>query len=1096
MISLTTQGYRLSPQQKQLWLQQEEAGSTFMATCLVTLTGKLDAAALHLALADLVAEFEILRTAFPIPPGLTLPLQSVAAAEAPAWNEVDLSHLPAAAQEEAIRRCLEEPLVVDWAAAPLLQVTLFHLGEGGTGVDENALAMKMPALLADTASLRNLLACLGRNYQSRLHGQMPATAARQPAAFQYADVAAIFNDLLASEDTAAGRAYWEKQTIPQHRLPFTAVAAAGERFARPFAPQAYTWNLPAELAEQLAQVAADHNTLLPVVLLAAWQLLLARLSGGREDRGREMAVGVAYDGRSYEGLGEALGLFERYLPLVASWTPETAFAELLAQTNERVLEAFDWQDYADLPPLPYQFAWEEGMAAETYAGITFTPRATAARAAFASHTSRFQIKLVAQSPDDAANPLRLTLWSDPASVNPAYVPLLTDQLTTLLQGIAANPATAVAALPLLSAAERQRLVIAFNDTARPRASDTFLDMFARQVQRQPDALAVRYLEQTRSERALTYAELDARANQLAHQLRAWGVRPDSCVGLCLLRSLDLVVGIVGILKAGGAFVPLDPIYPPERTAFILSQAEASIVVTQAELAGQMPAACRTISLDTDQQELERFPITSPEAAIAPHHLAYVLYTSGSTGHPKGVMISHASLANLAAALNETIYQPQVEVLGERPLRVSLNAPFVFDGSVKQWVQLANGHTICVIPEEARINPPQLVQLINSYQLDVLDTTPSLLKQLLSAHLLTQTAPALVLIGGEAIDEHTWTQLAGSRRTQFVNVYGPTEATVNATACFVHDLPDYPALGRPLANVQVYLLDEAMQPVPPGAIGEIYLGGAGIARGYLAQPELTAQRFVSNPFNMNPPARDRLYRTGDLGRWDAAGHLLYSGRADHQVKLHGVRIELGEIESSLRRHPQVRDALTLLHTTESDAYLAAYVVADDSADNAELTQELRQFLRHTLPEYMVPRYILRLPHIPLTPTGKVDRKALPAPHTQSVATATYVAPRNDVERIVVDIWQEALGVDKIGINDNFFDLGGHSLLLVNVYDKLQAAFHKTFPLVEMYRYPTVLSLTAYLSGSDSDGGHTAQVQERVHKQKQALRLSALRARNSG
>lgn len=1069
MLSPTTQGFRLSPQQKQLWLQQEEAGSAFVATCLATLTGKLDAAALHLALSDLIAEFEILRTTFPLPPGLTLPLQSVAAAADPVWDEVDLTSLPAAVQADAIRRRLDAPLAVDLAAGPLLQATLFYLGE-----EEQALVLKMPALLADTASLRNLLTYLGHNYEHRRHGQTPTAAA-----FQYADVAAIFNDLLASDDTAAGRAYWEKQTIPQYRLPFMAAAVT----TSPFAPQAHTWTIPAELTSHLEQIAADQGTLLPVVLLAAWQLLLARLSGVWE-----MAVGTAYDGRSYEGLGEALGLFERYLPLTTSWTPETTFAGLLAMANERVIEAFDWQDYADLPPLPYQFAWEEDGAVETHAGITITPRA------FASQVSRFQLKLIAQPKHDArqsSDTLQFTLWLDPQTINTAYAALLADQLTTLLQAIAAHSATAVSALPLISPIERQRLVVAFNDTARPRSNDTFLDLFACQVQQQPDALAVRYLEQT-----LTYAELDAHANQLAHYLQSLGVRPDSCVGLCLLRSLDLIVGIVGILKAGGTFVPLDPIYPPERTAFILSQAQAEIVVTQAELAGQMPASCRIISLDADQEKLAQLPVTSPEVPITPQSLAYILYTSGSTGHPKGVMIRHASLANLAAALNETIYQPYTPPLGDRPLRISLNAPFVFDGSVKQWVQLANGHTICIIPEEARINPPRFLQLINTYQLDVLDTTPSLLKQLLSAGLLTQTAPGLVLIGGEAIDDHTWAQLAGSEHTRFVNVYGPTEATVNATACVVRDVPDHPALGRPLANVQVYLLDETMQPVPTGAIGEIYLGGAGVARGYLAQPELTAQRFVPNPFHPDPQAR--LYRSGDLGRWNAAGHLLYVGRADHQVKLHGVRIELGEIESTLRRHPQVRDALTLLHTTESDDYLTAYVVTH-SDDDAELTQELRQFLRHSLPEYMLPRYILRLPHIPLTPTGKVDRKALPAPHTQSVAAAAYVAPRNDIERTVVEIWQDALGVDKIGINDNFFDLGGHSLLLVNVYDRLQAAFQKSFPLVEMYRYSTVLALTTYLSGSDTDDGHASQVQDRASRQKEALRRQqqlAQRGRNSG
>ncbi|HYO83077.1 MAG TPA: amino acid adenylation domain-containing protein, partial [Bryobacteraceae bacterium] len=528
------------------------------------------------------------------------------------------------------------------------------------------------------------------------------------------------------------------------------------------------------------------------------------------------------------------------------------------------------------------------------------------------------------------------------------------------------------------------------------------------------------------------------------------------VGILMKRSLEMVVALLGILKAGGAYVPLDPSYPAERLAFMVKDAGIRMLLTQerlSEVAGEYDGG--TLSLGEQWEAVAGESSDNFESGVLPESLAYVIYTSGSTGRPKGVMIQQRSVVNLASALHNSIYKEY-----GAGLRVGLSAPLAFDASVKQVIQLLHGHTLCILPDAARGDGHQLLSYIKRYALDTLDCTPSHLKLLGAGGLehLLELTPKLVLVGGEALDETVWPLLADTGRTRFFNIYGPTECTVDATVSEVRE--DLPAstIGRPLPNVQVYVLDGRLEPVAIGIPGEIYIGGAGIARGYLQQPGLTAERFIPHPFSHEAGAR--LYRTGDAGRYLSDGNIEHMGRLDDQVKVRGFRIELGEIEAVLASYPGVREAAVVVREDKSgDKRLVAYVVADGEEATGKL---LRDYLRERMPDYMIPSAFVMLDSLPLTPNGKLDRRALPMPDSMSlVSEAGFVAPRTPVEEIVAGIWSKLLGVERIGVADNFFDLGGHSLLATQVISRVRDAFGQEVALRSLFEQPTVAGLASAL-----------------------------------
>ncbi|MBX8513358.1 amino acid adenylation domain-containing protein [Pseudomonas cichorii] len=649
-------------------------------------------------------------------------------------------------------------------------------------------------------------------------------------------------------------------------------------------------------------------------------------------------------------------------------------------------------------------------------------------------------------------------------------------VTTLVEALAQTPLRLAETLDILSATERQQVLTGFNQTVSdfgtPRPLQT---LFEDQVLAQPDAIALVYEQQQ-----LTYAQLNRRANQLAQRLLVHGIQPEQRVAICADRGVEMIVALLAVLKAGGAYVPIDPNHPADRIAFILKDSAARLLLCQKALTPHLPATryCPALILldehdpaiiDNDPQYDENF---NPESlGLTVENLAYVIYTSGSTGQSKGVMVEHRSVFNFSHVMARTTHAhcpPQANV--------ALNAGFYFDMSIKGIAQLFFGHRLIIIPSLIRASGHELLDFLEKHQVHAFDSTPSQLDTLLAAGLLERRSyqPISVLLGGEALNAATWDKLRQSRNIHFYNMYGPTECTVDASLGLISELGERPSIGKPLSNMQVLVLDKRGQPVPVGVTGELHIGGAGVARGYLNNPQLTAQRFVSNPFSSDPHAR--LYKTGDLGRWKADGSLEYAGRNDFQVKIRGFRIELGEIESALLASASVREAVVIAREDNpgeaSSSRLVAYVCGEPTS-----AEELRARLIKRLPEYMVPSAFVQLDAMPLTANGKLDRRALPAPGQDSLASRAYEAPLGEVEQAIARIWQELLHVDRVGRNDGFLELGGHSLLSVQLQARLHTELGVEIDLRTLFAQSSLQELAAYVAKADHSSSQAIPLADR-------------------
>ena len=1075
MNTAVIQGFQLSQQQRHLWALQRE-GTSYESQCVIRLDGELDARALHDVLCAVVNRSEVLRTTFRM---LKVPVQVVNERVVPAWRTMDLSdasHVEELSQQEA-----RTPF--DFEHGPLVRGLLLRLDPR-----RHFLILTLPALIADTGTLK------------RLFNELCDGTQVTDTGLPYIQYAAWQQELLEEQDAEEGRQYWRSQKLATLCTQTLPVPASAREVA--------SFRLTPELNSQTAEI----------WLLACWQSLLWRLT-----RVEELLIGYTYDGREFEELNQVLGPLARSLPVTARLSSNMRFTEVLRLAERSVTDARAWQDYfvwsreesETEPYCPFSFEFTHWPAARRAGEVLFSVYK------LYSNADRFDVKLSCAQTGES---LQLEVRGDAR---------LAGRLSTLLAHTLRNPEGLIGELEILSEEEKQ-LLSEFNDTHVPFAEDRCLyDLFAAQVEQTPDRDAVVY-----AGKKLTYAELNKRVETLAAHLRAHGIGPEVIVGIYVERSLEMIVGVLAILRAGGAYLPLDPTYPSQRIQFMLEDSDVKVVLTQSGLISTLPQIkAEVLVIDergqatlpdlfipqwsqerTSQKEFipqamlgnhaieqrtsqkEFIPRSSqertgqkeliPQAMLGNHaieqrtsqeeglaaavedlrvcasNLAYVIYTSGSTGQPKGVMIQHRSAVNLALALRRSIYP-----VGQH-LRVGLNAPFAFDASVKQLVQLLSGHTLYIVPEELRLDATQLRDFVNENSLDVLDCTPSQLKLLLEAGRLN---PSLVLVGGEALDSTLWSSLSAQTATRFFNVYGPTECTVDATSCEVRS--SQPSLGRPLPNVHVYVLDDQLQRVPVGVDGELYIGGSGLARGYLNRPDLTATRFVPDPFAGKPGSR--LYRTGDRARFLAEGTLEFLGRLDEQVKLHGYRIELGEIESVLARHESVRRVVVAVREEQ----LVAYLVPHGAPET--LTDELRVLLRQSLPEYMVPTTFVFVDVLPLTRHGKVDRNALPAPDTPDRSrSGTYVKPRNEAEQIIAGIWQKVLQVERVGRDDNFFDLGGHSILMVKVHAELRAAFNHDLSIVELFKYPTVSSLAQYFANLNGQRPNLQKVHQRAERRRQA------------
>ena len=642
-------------------------------------------------------------------------------------------------------------------------------------------------------------------------------------------------------------------------------------------------------------------------------------------------------------------------------------------------------------------------------------------------------------------------------------------LTTIEGLVKALETSPQAPLPfcILPESERHEVLFSFNDTeARCPRHRLIHEIFEERVEEFPDAPAVVYAGQS-----LTYDQLNKKANQLARYLRSRGVGPDARVGLCVERGLDMVVGMLAILKAGGAYVPLDPAYPADRLAYMLEDAAPPVLLTQRALVPTLPdTAVQIVAMDDDWSRVSHESDGNLEAAaigLTSSNLAYVIYTSGSTGRPKGVMVEHRNLVSLWQSLLS------VYVESDEPKNIAVNASFNFDASVKQFVQLMSGRTIFPVPQEIRLDASLMLAFIADNRIEAIDCTPSQLRTWVAEGMLEKSvcAPRMVLIGGEAIDPQLWSTLAAHRGSHFWNIYGPTECTVDATVARVTADTSVPHIGRPMQNKRVYILDRNRAPAPVGVVGELFIGGAGVARGYLNQLALTEQRFLSDPFD--PRDESRMYRTGDVGRWRAHGTIEYLGRNDAQVKLRGYRIELGEIEARLCEHALVGGAAVIVREdTPGEQRLVAYVTA--RGPEAPRPEDLRTQLKSGLPDYMVPGAFVVLDTLPLTPSGKLNRRALPVPEAGACLSKDHDPPRGDVEEALATIWCELLHIERVGRADNFFEMGGHSLHAMRLVGKVTARFGVRLSVSAAFRHPTIEEMARVVEAESE----TEELQEGV------------------
>ncbi|HEY0019307.1 MAG TPA: amino acid adenylation domain-containing protein [Longimicrobium sp.] len=1051
IVALQAETAPLSFAQRRLWfLERMEPGTgAYNVPAAFRLGGTLDVDALRRALAEVVRRHQVLRSTMDMLDGEPVQRVSAAGEFVLPVEEVDDAALGGRIAAEGWRP-------FDLERGPLFRAHLFRVAE-----DDHVLLLVMHHVVSDGWSYGVLMREVSALYAAFGRGE---GSPLPPLAVQYADYAAWQRTYVSGEVLERQLDWWKARLagapavleLPTDR-PRTALAghaAADVRFS-----------LPAELAAELRALSRREGATLFMTLLAAWQVLLARYSG--QD---DVVVGSPIAGRARPEVEGLVGCFVNTLALRGDLSGDPGFRALLARVREDMLGAHAHQD------LPFETLVEE-LAPERSL----------------LHTPLFQVLFTLQKPERAPRLEGLALEMVPAGVEAAKFDLvlsmrddgqrlqgrisyrtalfdestaerMAEHLRVLLEGAMAAPELPVSRLPLLAADERRVVVDAWSATERPYGLRRPVHaLIEAQAARTPDATAV-----VHEGDSLTYAELERGANRLAHHLVARGVRPDAPVGLFIERGIGLPAAVLGILKAGGAYVALDPQAPDERLRYVLHDAGARVVVSQRALAARLDGFEGTIvRLDDDAEAIARQSDAAPDVAVDADNLAYVIYTSGSTGAPKGVLVRHGGVANYLAWFGET-------VLGEDGFALPMVSRLSFDAHVRQlYPPLLRGEPVWVLPEETVSDAAALLAALRSRDRVSFGGVPSLWAAIVERIRAGDAAPTglrAVLLGGEtlpaALLERTRALLPG---VAVWNHYGPTETTVNTSVARVEE--GRVTIGRPIANVQVRLLDAALQPVPIGVPGELYAGGAGVARGYLGRPALTAEKFVPDPFSTEPGAR--MYRSGDRVRWLADGTLEYLGRADGQVKVRGFRIELGEIESVLARHPVVRESAVTARADEGDdARLVAYVAAREGADTS--IAELRAHLAASLPGYMVPAAFVFLDRLPLTSSGKVDRRALPAPGPAAPAggadDASYVAPRTQVEEVLAGIWAEVLGVPRVGVDDDFFALGGHSLRAMQVAARVQEVLRATVPLRALFESPTVagVALHVELLLRDGDG----------------------------
>ncbi|NPC47683.1 amino acid adenylation domain-containing protein [Corallococcus sp. AB032C] len=1038
----------LSFAQERMWfLDKWSPGSAaFHMPTAVRLSGTVDTDALRRALALLVERHDTLRTTFQEREGGGA--QVIASTGEVPLEVMDLQGLPVTEREaEAQRRVVtlaQQPFSLE--QGPLLRAVLMLLGNG-----EQVLLVDQHHIVSDGWSMGVLVHELAVLYRACLEGQ---PSPLKPLPLQYADWAAWQKEWLQGAELERQLTYWKNRLnpnalleLPQDKPRPALMSSKGERQVMHLSPA---------LTQALKALGQREGRTLFVTLLSAFNVLLSRYTG--QD---DIVVGTPIAGRPRAEVEGLIGLFVNMLALRSDLSGKPTFKELLNRVHESTLDAYAHQDIpferlvdalkperhlSHSPIFQVMFVLQNApMPTLEAPGLVMEAKPVD------TGTTKYDLSLLLV---DLPQGLRVIAEYSTDLFERSTAERLLGHYLTLLEGIVAQPDLPISRLPLLPSAERQRVLKDWNDTAVTHPKDaTLTSLIEAQVARTPDAVALEF-EGSR----LTYRELDARANQLAHALRKHGVGPEVRVGLCVERSLEMVVGLLGTLKAGGAYVPLDPGYPQERLGWMLDDARPPVLLVQERLLARLPASdAKVVKLDTGWEEIAREPTTAPAPTATPDSLAYIIFTSGSTGRPKGAMNAHGPVVNRLLWMQSAYRLTPQDVVLQK-------TPFSFDVSVWEFFwPLMTGAKLVVAKPGGHQDPGYLKSLIASASVTTLHFVPSMLQAFLDEPGVAEcTSLKRVVCSGEALPlelkELCLRTLPGAG---LHNLYGPTEAAVDVTfhACQANDGRRSVPIGRPVDNTRICILDAEFQPVPQGAAGELYIGGVQVGRGYLARPSLTAERFIPDPYATVPGAR--MYRTGDVARWLPDGEIEYLGRADFQVKIRGLRIELGEIESSLEKHPTVRQAVVLAREDRpGQKRLVAYVTGKDAKPEGAA---LRTYLLERLPEYMVPSNIVVLERMPLSPNGKADRKALPAPESGGAdPSRPFVAPGTAIEQQIAQAWKDLLHVEQVGLDDPFFELGGNSLLALQLHRRLTAELGVTLALTDLFQYPTVRALAARLS----------------------------------
>ncbi|MGG2637722.1 non-ribosomal peptide synthase/polyketide synthase [Pseudomonas aeruginosa] len=1028
---------RLSYAQQRMWFlwHLEPQSGAYNLPSAVRLNGPLDRQALERAFASLVQRHETLRTVFPRGADDSL-------AQAPLQRPLevafeDCSGLPEAEQEARLREEAQRESLqpFDLCEGPLLRVRLIRLGE-----ERHVLLLTLHHIVSDGWSMNVLIEEFSRFYSAYATGAEPGLPALP---IQYADYALWQRSWLEAGEQERQLEYWRGKLGERH--PVLELPTDHPRPAVPsYRGSRYEFSIEPALAEALRGTARRQGLTLFMLLLGGFNILLQRYSGQTDLR-----VGVPIANRNRAEVEGLIGLFVNTQVLRSVFDGRTSVATLLAGLKDTVLGA---QAHQDLPfeRLVEAFKVERSLshsplfqvmynhqplvadieALDSVAGLSF------GQLDWKSRTTQFDLSLDTY---EKGGRLYAALTYATDLFEARTVERMARHWQNLLRGMLENPQASVDSLPMLDAEERYQLLEGWNATAAEYPLQRGVHrLFEEQVERTPTAPALAF-----GEERLDYAELNRRANRLAHALIERGVGADRLVGVAMERSIEMVVALMAILKAGGAYVPVDPEYPEERQAYMLEDSGVQLLLSQSHLKLPLAQGVQRIDLDQADAWLENHAENNPGVELNGENLAYVIYTSGSTGKPKGAGNRHSALSN------RLCWMQQAYGLGVGDT-VLQKTPFSFDVSVWEffWPLMSGARLVVAAPGDHR-DPAKLVALINREGVDTLHFVPSMLQAFLQDEdVVSCTSLKRIVCSGEALPADAQQQVfAKLPQAGLYNLYGPTEAAIDVThwSC-VEEGKDTVPIGRPIANLACYILDGNLEPVPVGVLGELYLAGRGLARGYHQRPGLTAERFVASPF----VAGERMYRTGDLARYRADGVIEYAGRIDHQVKLRGLRIELGEIEARLLEHPWVREVAVL---AVDGRQLVGYVVLE--SEGGDWRETLAAHLAKSLPEYMVPAQWLALERMPLSPNGKLDRKALPAPEV-SVAQAGYSAPRNAVERTLAEIWQDLLGVERVGLDDNFFSLGGDSIVSIQVVSRARQAGLQLSPR-DLFQHQNIRSL---------------------------------------